>query len=257
MSLKRRKTLGVCGDSFMSQTKNNKKGKDKHFIDFLSKKLNCDVVTFALGGCSNNVIRLQINEIMKYRLDYLIIGLTTADRLELPVSPKDLSYYKKLENSNYKKENGVYNIFYGSDNLSSNNTPFKLIKPTLRSETLANIILDNCSSDYGQLSEEETSAVVEYFKYMYDDKLKRQIDSWVISDALADLNEKKINYTVINSCLDPEIIEKRSKDTVKSDDKLNPWLYTSYDTNHTFHLTEENSIILSDLWYDKIKSYFI
>ena len=46
MSLKRRKTLGVCGDSFMSQTKNNKKGKDKHFIDFLSKKFFIVIKSF-------------------------------------------------------------------------------------------------------------------------------------------------------------------------------------------------------------------
>ena len=257
MSLKRRKTLGVCGDSFMSQTKSIKKGKGKHFIDFLSKKLNCDVVTFALGGCSNNVIRLQINEIMKYRLDYLIIGLTSSDRIELPISTKDVSYFKKLESSGFKKEKGIYNIFYGTDNLSSNNTPFKLSKPTLRSETLTNILLDRSSSDYGNLSDEEISAVEGYFKYMYDDKLKNQLDSWVISDVLVDLNDKGINYTVINTILDPDIIEKRSKDTVRNDDRLNPWNYTSNTTDYSFHLTEEDSIILADLWYDKIKSYFI
>ena len=256
MSLKRRKTLGICGDSFMSQSKSIKKGKGKHFIDFLSKKLDCDVITFALGGCSNNVIRLQIDEIIKHKLNYLIIGLTSADRLELPMVQKDLSYFTKLENSSFKKENGVYNIFYGSDNLSSNNTPFKLIKPTLRSETLANIILDKSSSDYGQLSKEEISAVEGYFKYMYDNKLKTLLDSWIINDVLTNLNEKNINYTVINPFLDPEIIGKRSKDMVGSDDKLNPWNYTSHETTHSFHLNEEDSIALAELWYNKIETYF-
>ena len=99
-------------------------------------------------------------------------------------------------------------------------------------------------------------AIEEYFKYMYDDKLKIQLDSWIISDVLTELNERNINYTVINSFLDMDIIGKRSKDTVGPNDKLNPWIYTSDETDYSFHLKEEDSITLAELWYDKIETYF-
>lgn len=255
MSVKRKKILGVCGDSFMAQVTNPTKGRGKHFVDILSKKLGCDVVTFARGGCSNTVIRLQIEELMNYNLTYLIIGLTSADRIDLPFNDNSGdNYFMDLENSKFKKENGVYNFFYDPEYLSSKNTKFKLIRPTLRSDSFNNLIIGG-GIESNKVTAEERKSTIEYFTHLYDYKWKTQQESWIISDILTDLNEKEINYTVINEMLDQEIITKRSKDTVGIGDDLNPWKYTSH-TDNSFHLTDEDSVHLAELWYNKIKDFF-
>ena len=142
------KKIGICGDSFMASIsydeKNDDNGYGKHFTEILAQKLNCELVTFARGACSNQAIRLQIDEVIKEKPDCVIIGLTSSDRIEIPIkNTKTTEYYKKITNKfiseSFNYDDGLYNIDYRNypDN-SSKHKNFNLIEPKLISETINN-----------------------------------------------------------------------------------------------------------------------
>ena len=66
-------TLGVCGDSFMSATMNTEReetwdSEGRHFTEILAKKIGYDYFTLARAACSNNAIRLQVDEMIKQKV---------------------------------------------------------------------------------------------------------------------------------------------------------------------------------------------
>lgn len=243
------KTLGICGDSFMSQVavenlKDN--GFGKHFVDDLKIKLGCGVINFARGGCSNTAIRLQIDEIIKCDVDYVIIGLTSPDRMEIPIKGKRFIISNGLSNishKNFPDLSGTYDLF-------------KTSIPTTNSFTLSNVFI---GANNDKFDEDIVQLLKDYFLKVYDQNYKKLLDSWVISDGLNELNKHGIKYSVINTSLDRDIIKSNAYDYISESSELNPWNY--YNENeklgYLFHISHENSLKLSELWYNKIKKYFL
>jgi hypothetical protein len=111
------KKLAVCGDSFMTSSYhkyNEFKGLSwpqnffevdldqlddcikkeaesfgyRHyisFVDFLVEGKGFDYTNLALRGASNFMIRMQIDQAIKSKADYVIIGSTSPDRVDVPV----------------------------------------------------------------------------------------------------------------------------------------------------------------------------
>jgi hypothetical protein len=256
-----KKTLGICGDSFMAAKKYEEgldNGYGKHFTEILAKKLNCNLITYARGGCSNQAIRLQIDEIIKDKPDHVIIGSTNPDRIEVPTSDLTVEDYRdKWYKGNYIPSAGLFNIDYGGyyeTYVAADNEGFKKNKPTLRSETLSNIFdytIPNLIYTKAQFD-----ALERYFNVIYDYTWKMQQDSWILSDGLYKLKRYGISYHFICWGLYTFDSEAHNEGFVGRESDLNPWKYYSIEkpSPYSFHLPEEDEVVLANLWYEELKS---
>ena len=238
--------IGICGDSFMSAVIYNESdldnGYDKHFTDILSKKLNISLITFAKAGSSNQAIRLQISEIIKERPDFVIVGTTSPERVELPINDKSYEY-----------NNGIFNIFYSNcPNTSTLHPKFKQIEPKMVSTTFYDIITGGFNMFY---SKEQIKTFKLWFENFFDEKWKKQIDSWIISDGLQELQDNHIDFYCINSHLNEKNLERFGEKIIGYNSELNPWNYYNPNNNqkYWFHTGLEEQEILAEKWYDKIK----
>jgi hypothetical protein len=255
MLLIMKKTLGICGDSFMSPL--NGEGRGKHFTEILAEKLDLDLFVFARGGCSNQTIRLQMEEMLKNPPDLVLIGLTSPDRIEIPIG--DLStddYFKKYSMFNFLKDDGIYNIEYHtySEDQSSDKDLFKKTIPKMRSETMNNIF-NNIKNAKNFYSQNQIRAIEYYFQYLYDCEWKKQQDSWIIADGLNKLIRHNIDFLLILNHLSEENFYFCKEKIISKDSELNPQILYSPDkiSPYGFHLTEEDEIFLAEKWYPVIK----
>lgn len=250
--------LGVCGDSYMSSVSYNPNdidnGYGKHFTELLGKKLGWEVITFARGACSNQTIRLQIDEIIKEKPDCVIIGTTSPDRIEFPLEDLSVNDYLdkfSLTNKTYDSIKGLYNISYKDyPDLSAQNENFKKINPTLSSETLGNMFVNPSST---VLNKNEINIIKDWFQRFFDTRWKAQQDSWIISNGLRKLMDNNINFYCINVFLDYNEMLFCSDRIINYDTKLNPWChYNPKDNNvkYRFHTSLESQEILANNWYE-------
>ena len=260
--------LGVCGDSFMAAIKYDENdldnGYNKHFTEILARKLGWEIVTFARGACSNQAIRLQIDEIIKESPDLVIIGTTSPDRMELPIKNfKKTNYLSIFSNDNddikYNYINGLYNINHTNwIDKSSEHVNFQKIRPTLISETLNNIF-NKVQYPENTFNENEILILMEWFDRFYDHKWKTQQDSWIISNGLRKLQDNNIPFYCINNSLLAEELSFFGDSIINSQSNLNPWNlnthgYTGNLKTYRFHTTADHQELLADLWYKKIKN---
>lgn len=241
------KKLGICGDSFMASMafdeNNLDNGYGKHFTELLAKKMKFEIITFARYGCSNQSIRLQMEEIIKENPYLVIIGTTSIDRLEIPINNKKL----------YQNYNSIYNIDYSNNlNKSSDHINFKKIDPTLYSLTFNDIFFGNKYN----FNEKDINLFKDYFDRMYDLNWKRQQDTWIISDGLRKLQDNNINFYCINNFLNKEDLEIFG-DKIIYDTELNPWSYfiENHNTKYLFHTNLEEQEILFEKWYSFLRKH--
>jgi hypothetical protein len=263
--------LGICGDSYFAATQDIASRPDcngsggKHFTELLAKKLNYDYFTLARGACSNFCIRLQIDEAIKNKCDFILIGTTTENRIEYPIK----------ENS-FDASKGIYNIIYhhytrGTDQLQYpdiSSLDEKFQNAGYASDTITNIL-----AGYGPVkNDEQFEAIKTYFMDLYDTDIKKMLDSYVISDGVRALEANKIPYMIFlrshfshylrryesplhkNS---PRILEYGN---VNIDDRLYPWTYSAMDeetgqnTTRRYHVSDKNQVVISNLVCDYILS---
>jgi hypothetical protein len=245
--------LIVCGDSFMSPI-SCKEGYDTgcglHFSELLSKKLGWELVSFARGACSNQTIRLQIDEAIKINPDYVIIASTSPDRFEFPIkNMKTKSYFEKYKLSFFEKINGLYNIDYnGFPDKSAEHIQFNINKPKMFSETLNNIF--NNQTDQNYMTNLEIEILLKWFDRFYDMFWKKQQDAWIMADGLRRLMDNNINFGFICGTLDEEIFNFCSDRLINKKSQLNPATYQVNDTMYRFHTSLKSQEILCDLWFN-------
>ena len=261
-----RKVLGICGDSFMASDLPDKRNGayGKHFSEILGKMLDCNVVTFARVGCSNVAIRLQMDEIVKHNPHHVIIGTTTPDRFEIPVN--DLSVdtpWDKWSNGQFNPLNGVYNVVYnGFECQSTKHRGFNRITPTIYSQSLTGAIDTDEENIWitptKTLNKEMSSAVRTYFQYMYDMRLKLQQDTWIISEGTHMLMSKNVDFSLITPQINGDYFTHCMDNIIPNGHILNPWTHYEMDktSKNSFHVSDERSIILAELWYNKLKDKF-
>lgn len=261
-----RKVLGICGDSFMASDLPDREfgSYGKHFSEILGKMLDCEVVTFARGGVSNFAIRLQMDEIIKYNPHHVIIGTTTPDRFEIPVEDLTVSKpWDKWSNGKFNPKNGIYNIVYeGFENQSINHIGFNKITPTFHSQNLTGFMSsdeDNmCISPNKTISNQMSKVVRGYFQCMYDMHLKLQQDTWIISEGTYMFMSKNIDFSLITPQINGDYFSYCSENVIPNGHILNPWTHYGFDTTskNSFHISNEASQTLAELWYDRLKHKF-
>ena len=200
----KKKTLAVCGDSWFSS---DPRFPGKSFGEILSGGLDWDFVSLARGGCSNFAICLQINKAIELNVDFVIVGTTTPDRAEFPIiNDQNASIWQKLKESFdwqnwfdtqpgvYVKSRGISNVLH-SNSLSMNNA--WISDPTIISESLNNLVFWKNT----KLNAEQVESLKHYMLNLYDSEIKRQYDSWIISDACRRLEESGIPYLIFTHSL--------------------------------------------------------
>lgn len=193
------KRLAVCGDSWWSADLNY---PDKSFGEILCAKNDWELLSLARGGCSNFAIALQVDKAIELGADFVVIGATTPDRAEFPIIDNtNISIWQKLKEtfdwSNwfstqpdvFVKSRGISNVSH-TNSLSSTYDWVK--NPTIISESLNNLAF---WKDV-KLSPEQVDALRSYMLNLYDAGIKRQYDSWIISDACRRLEQHNIPFLI-------------------------------------------------------------
>jgi hypothetical protein len=196
-------TMGVCGASWMAATQNLNRAdcvdsSGRHFTEILARKLNYNYSTLARGGLSNSAIRLQVEEMIHRRVDFVILGNDTENRIEIPT------------NSGFDSTLGIYNINYRrTPDLSALDPGF--VHDNLESDTLNNFFdkKGNRNKSYLEnLTDEHFDAVKHYTTYLYDSKFRQLQDLWIIESAIAALRHAKIPYLFL-PCDECDITQSR------------------------------------------------
>ena len=109
------------------------------------------------------------------------------------------------------------------------------------------------------LSKETSDAVRLYFQNLYDMEWKRQQDTWIISEGLYKLNSLGLDFNVIIQHLNDDYFTHCKDKLIRIHDKLNPWTYYEQDAicHNPFHISDESSIKLAELWFEILKDKFI
>lgn len=185
-----RPVIGVCGDSWYAATQNIdrddcRNSKGKHFTELLANRLNCDLFTLARGACSNSCIRLQISEMVKRKVDFIIVGTTSVNRIEYP----------RHDDREFDPDLGIYNIYY-TCTPDQSSVYFDETKEVLISDTLTNIF-GNENNFAPIRSEEQRDAIKHYYLEMFDLKFREQQDAWIIASGIQEIRDAGIPYILL------------------------------------------------------------
>lgn len=182
--------IAVCGCSF-SAVSNLPEYVGTHWSEILAHKLGAELITYARQGIGNNVIRLQIDEAIKDKVDWVFIASTTEDRIEFPVekfikiADGSPNHSAKTENRNgYHWEDGIKNFNYG------NAHPYRMIGETMFS------VIENYDHNYriAKVDKHTRMAMEGYAAFLYDAHWKRQVDNWVLFSGLWKLDYLNIPF---------------------------------------------------------------
>jgi hypothetical protein len=201
--------LAICGDSWFS---GDVKYPGRSFGELLCGKNQWELISLALGGCSAFAICLQVDKAIELGADFIVIGTTTPDRIDIPImnhgvpvpfqSVRDFfswDNYFKHNPSVFDRYRGLSNISYDSDYLSSQND--FLTEPTIYSATMANLLW---LRDSKKLTVEQAEALKLYMTNLYDMGVKRETDVRLYSDACHRLDRAGIPYLLCIESLDSD-----------------------------------------------------
>jgi hypothetical protein len=189
----------VCGCSYSSPSRTL---PGTSYGEQLAQRLGWDLVHYARAGCSNGGIRIQIDEAIRQRPDFTIIGLTFHDRMELPATAAPYTpganewkgVHPDLEAhlQNTSIENG-YVFGEGIKNVNYRHRPYNMICETIFS------LAENYEHDYRsqRLDKDTQNAVKQYINYMYDSNWKLQRDLWMMRDGLTEMWAAGLKFLVI------------------------------------------------------------
>jgi len=164
--------IAVCGCSF-SAVSHLQNFSGTHWSEILAKNLGAELHNYARQGISNSVIRLQIEEAIKIKPDWVFINATTPDRIEFPV-----------DNNRYNKKLGLKNFNYFKDD------NVKLISETMFS------VIDNHPHEYrrDKVSKPIRDAVSLHAALIYEIHWQQQKDNWLLNSGLWKLHDLNIKF---------------------------------------------------------------
>ena len=197
------KRFVVCGDSF-SAVSNVLPGT--HWSELLAKKLDWKLLNYARRGCSNGGIRLQIEEAIKQKVDFVFIVPTGWDRIELPVSD---NFY--LDKSTAPKSYGNILQDFLLDQSKSCYDETKTISninydPSAQHDMIFETIFslaENYDHEYrkSKLTNEKQNAMKTFINHIYDSGWKQQQDKWIIANGAFKLWGNNIPFSIENGML--------------------------------------------------------
>lgn len=191
------KTLGVCGDSWFAATQNLPRpdcqdAAGKHFSEILSRHMGYNLFTLARSACSNSAIRLQISEMVRRKVDFIIVGTTSSNRIEYPMHDS---------NDKFNFSKGVYNLHYtGSPDASA--LHFDPTDEVMYTDTLNNIFGSKNNSGPVR-NEAQRTAIKDYFMHLFDFAYREQQDAWIIASGIQEIRSSGIPYLLLSAWQPP------------------------------------------------------
>jgi hypothetical protein len=201
--------LAICGDSWFTVDKNF---PGRSFGEIVCERNSWQLFNYALTGCSNFGICLQIDKALEHDPDFVIVGITTPDRIEIPIfNQKSMAPWRKIREfftwdtwfssapSAYRRHKGLDNIYYEQGHIG--NIPWLKNDPTVYTGSLNNFIW---MENFRKLTQEQRDALKSYMLNLYDHEVKREIDVRMLNDAVQRLERKKIPYLLCIESLDSD-----------------------------------------------------
>lgn len=216
------KRLVSCGDSFMSC--DYPATETISFIDRYARTRGFEHISLAKSGSTNFCIRTQIDEAIRQRADFVVVGATSSDRLDFPkpTERKTQSVGRVREFFNDLRRwhqvlwptNKMFNRFVGLrtfeyrgygcrseqhvHNLSTDGTEWA----TTISDSINNIVTDlsknNIHGNHERNIPDDLRKVIEnYVLWLHDESYAQQRDYWLIQSGLYRLSAAKIPFVFI------------------------------------------------------------
>lgn len=206
-----------CGDSFMSL--DNPATDTVSFLERYCQQKNFEHVSLAKSGSTNFCIRLQIDEAIKQSADYIVIGATSSDRIDIPLPTelrqqnvgilktfiRDLTRWHQVlwpDNRRYNRHYGLKNIEYRGYGCISELTVNNEQKSTVISDSLNNFVTDlsnnNIHNNQNRNIPAELIPVLEnYVLWLHDEELAMQRDFYLLQSGIRELERLGIPYLFI------------------------------------------------------------
>lgn len=260
----------ICGCSFSAPSRLTEH-HGQSWSERLAEKLGWRLTNLARQGCSNGGIRIQIDEVIRQRPDFVIVVPTFHDRTEIPARAapydfrdddwkgwnSDLQQHLQTAHLNgYDRSVGINNVNYG-------NNPYTMICETIFS------LAENYDHPYrsSKIDRDTQKAVKAWVNYLYDSEWKRQQDEWIIRDGIVQLFCHGIDFLLVpNSEIWP-INDTRDiiPDFIPSDNIVlekektpawacNKWPLVSFDDDPGYHGAPDSQIYLCDTYHEIIKN---
>lgn len=151
------------------------------FLDSLALRRGWRHINIARAGASNFNIRLQIQHAIERSADYIIIGATSSDRVDLVDLDPDYRSPIKLEHI----RNRGYNC--AIENNVNDRTAF------ITSDTINNLL----ESTHTRLPKHRIDSLKHYAADIHEHGLQAYKDYFIIRDGLRDLAQKQISFIFI------------------------------------------------------------
>jgi len=222
------KKMFVCGDSFMSPVVSH---PNTHHSELLSQKIQYELVAYSRGGISNLGICLQVEAAIAEKADFILLNITSTDRIEIPLNLENDTYPYNIQDVVYIEHNSL-SVNSGTMN---KNSP-KLISDTMHCLLDTQYHYATQYNPYFTDYKEFKNFIKSYFMIMHNHNWKKQVDYMCLYYALHKLYLSKIPYLMIlspndikNYCFwldDTNFILEKSKNEFKIPD-LDPGYHTS------------------------------
>lgn len=179
--------FGVCGDSYMAPTNDSPipelyESYGKHHSELIANYFNYELYPLSRGSCSNGGIRLQIETMIEKNVDFVLIGTTTQDRIEF-----------RLHDENFVPEKLIYNIKYDHTPCQSRHD-VNFGSNITASENFSSLLEGYVYKE--PKYEDKMNAIKDYFIHLYDPEFKKMQDTWIIANAVQELEYHKIPYLI-------------------------------------------------------------
>lgn len=175
------KTLYSCGCSFMSiDTLDH---GITSFLNLYNKQKQFNHVSLARSGATNFLIRLQIEEAIKQNADFIVIGATSSDRMEVPIPSRsnEISYPVTIKDIEYRG--------YRSASVSNVDTQHpKIISDSINnwtSDNYKNVPHDNFRRK--EITPEVITAMKHHVTYLHNDQLDQMKNYFILAEGLRKL----------------------------------------------------------------------
>lgn len=197
------KKVIICGDSYMSPTRNF---SGTHFSEIFARELNFDLEVYAASGMSNGGIAIQLQSAIRKKPDLIIFGTTTPERVEIPLSDVDDKLYE------YTRENLLYCHANDVSTEKSNQDP-KLLSISLQSllnppwyslgqdPYTYHHAMDRSKFDLVRDFDLKVNSLKEYFLYLYDPIIKKQIDRYMMYAIIHELHCSGIPFLWVHDSI--------------------------------------------------------
>jgi hypothetical protein len=172
------KTIYSLGCSFMST---DSRYDLPSFVDMFANKRNLRHVNLARSGATNYAIRLQIDLALQEQADYVIVGATSSDRIDLV--DETLPWRSPLELQFIKYTN--YNCV--AEKYVNNESAY------IFSDTLNNLLEDR----HHLVGKEKREALKQYVAQLHHNTLQQYKDACIIRDGLRLLEDSGKPYLFI------------------------------------------------------------